>query len=266
MRAEDGRGYLRFVDDLVADGVSSFTFADAVERLQRSPPATANVLRRLTSKGLIECVRRGHYVVRPLGLLGTSAASEELPLAVGAAFADRPHRIAYRSALDEHSLLTQPVRSIQVALTGRTRTRRISNRRLQPVIESAEAIDVGATPQGSSRMSDLERALLDGAARPDLVSAGTLAEALVMAGGRVKPATLTDYARRLSWGAALRRIGSIADALEVPGLGQELEPLTPLTGDIDLEPGQAGPTAWRDPRWRVRWGVTRDELASVARQ
>lgn len=257
---------LEFVDDLVADGLTSFSFAEAVHRLERTPAATANLLRRLIAKGLIECVRRGHYVVRPLGVLGTSAASEELALAVGAAFAGRPHRIGYRSALDEHGLLTQPVRSIQVALTGRTRTRRISNRPLKPVIEPPEALDVGATPHGSSRLSDLERALLDAAARPDLVSPATLAEALVASGSRVDPSRLTDHARRLSWRAALRRIGSIADALDVSGLVRELAPLTPLTGDIDLEPGHEGPPSWRDSRWRVRWPLSRDELASVARQ
>lgn len=257
---------LSFLNDLVADGRSTFTFAEAVSKLGRSRSATANFLGRMVRKGLLDCVRRGHYAIRPLGVLGTSAASEDIALAVGAAFSDRAHRIGYRSALDEHSLVTQPVRMIHVALTGRTRTKRISNRPLRVVIESPGAISVGVVSQGGAQRSDLERSLLDGGARPDLVSPACLAEALVAAAGRVDVARLMEHARHLAWATAVRRIGSLSDALEISGLAGRLEPLGPLTGDIALEPRSEAPTEWRDERWRVRWSQTREELRSVARQ
>ncbi|HEY7932428.1 MAG TPA: hypothetical protein VID48_01270 [Solirubrobacteraceae bacterium] len=60
-----------------------------------------------------------------------------------------------------------------------------------------------------------------------------------------------------SWrvAAALRRIGSLADQLPIPGLANQLHPLAPPTRDILLEPGAlaGGERAFRDRRWRVAW-------------
>ena len=77
----------------------------------------------------------------------------------------------------------------------------------------------------------------------------------------------SQYAKRSwSWGAAIRRIGSIAVALEFSHLADRLRPLKPITSDLDLEPGVKRPLAWRDPVWRMRWLQTPDELANVVRQ
>ena len=92
---------LKLIDRLVAEGRESFTFADAQAALGVSATAAANVLRRLRDQGLVDVVTRGHYSVRPLGSLGTSTATDSLPLAVGAAFAGRRHRIAYSSAFSD---------------------------------------------------------------------------------------------------------------------------------------------------------------------
>ena len=78
---------LELIDRFVAEDRENFTFADAQVALGVSPTATANILRRLREQGLVDTVTRGRYSVRPLGSLGTSAATESLPLAVGAAFA-----------------------------------------------------------------------------------------------------------------------------------------------------------------------------------
>lgn len=258
---------LRLADDLVAAGKSHFTFSEARERLGRSPAATGNLLRRMLDSGLIDRVRRGHYVVRPLGVLGTPSVAEDVGLAVGAAFAGIPHRMGYRIALDEHDLIVHPARSIQVAATRRIRAKALSGRPLYLVREPASCIHIGAVKRGESWVSDAERALLDAAMRPGLVGgAAVLAEAVVTAGGKVDAAKLTRYAQELGWGSALRRIGSIADALNVHGLAGELDPLEKPTADLDLEPGKNIPYVWRDKRWHIRWPQTSDELASVTNQ
>src|SRR6266511_3803331 len=76
---------LEFIDNLVAEGRRQFTFEEAVRALHVSPPAAANALRRLQEKGLVDRLTKGVYAIRPLGSLGTSAATDDLPLAVGAA-------------------------------------------------------------------------------------------------------------------------------------------------------------------------------------
>ena len=132
-------------------------------------------------------------------------------------------------------------------------------------------IGVGATKRDGVFISDLERSLLDAAARPELVGgAAVLAEALAAAASKgIDPTRMTDYARALSWGPALRRIGSIADTLSIVGLAGRLEPLTKPTSDIDLEPGQGtsqGKSLYRDAKWWVRWELVPSELENVVRQ
>ncbi len=257
---------LALIDDLVADGIVSFTFEDAVKRAGRSRTATANLLRRMVQRGLVDRVRRGHYAVRHLGVLGTSAAAEDTALAVGAAFTGQRHRIAYRSALDAHDLLSHPSRTIQVAVSRRVRSHVVSDRPLRVVLEPAQTIMIGATSQGISNVSDLERALLDAGARPELVGgAAVLAEALLASSGQVQAERLQGYAGQLGWSASLRRLASIADKLEIRNLSGLLRPVLEPKGDIKLDPGMAE-TEWRDKRWRVRWPLTPEELEGVVHQ
>jgi predicted transcriptional regulator of viral defense system len=257
---------LRLVNELVAEGHVQFTAEDAAARLKRSPTSTANLLHRLLRDGLIDRVRRGRYAIRPLGMLGTTAAAESVLLAVAAGFSQIAHRVAYRSALDYLELLVHPSRSIQVALTKPTRSERLSDRPLTTVIESEDAVSVGAEKHGETFVSNVERALLDAAARPELVGGiAVLAQALSAAVARVDPDRLRDYASRLQWGAALRRIGSIADALDLHGLAGRLTPLVQPTSDLDIEPGSRG-SAWRDAKWRVRWDQSPEQLSNVVHQ
>ena len=267
MRSEGQPAGLRLLDGLVSEGLMQFTSAEAATRLGRSPAATGNLLGRLVRDGLLDRVRRGHYAIRQLGTLGTVAAAENVLLAVLAGFAHVPHRVAYRTALDQLDLLAHPSRTIQVALSRPTRSETLSGRRLAVVQESDAALGVGAKRQDGVFISDLERALLDAAARPELVGGSAiLAEAIAAAAAKgVDAARLMTYARTLSWGPALRRIGSIADTLKIAGLAERLEPLAKPTSDIDLEPGQAT-SAYRDARWWVRWDQLPSELRNIVNQ
>ena len=258
---------LALANELVAEGRSTFTFDEVERRLGKSKTATANLLKRMEKAGLIDRVRRGHYVVRQLGVLGTPAAAEDVALSVGAALKGVSHRIAYRSALYEHDLVVHPTRSIQVAAERRIRTKTLSGRPLQVVIEPLEKLEVGRVSWGTSTISDQYRAVLDAAQRPRLVGGvEVLAEAFAAAAHELNAEILMDYARRLGWAAALRRLGSLADALAPKPLQGALQPLRPITADLDLEPGTDEPTVWRDSRWRVRWPRSVDELMAVSRQ
>lgn len=119
---------LQLIDELLAQGRQEFTFDVAKDALGTSASATANTLRRLSDQGLVDRVTRGHYAIRPLGSLGTSAVTDDLAGAVGAAFERRQHRIAYLSALSELSILNHPVRAVQVACTKQVRFTTVSRR------------------------------------------------------------------------------------------------------------------------------------------
>lgn len=251
---------LQLVNTLVADGRADFTFRDAVKLLGVSPTSAANSLSRLSESGLIDRVSRGHYAVRPLGSLGTSAVSDNLALAVGAAFGKRPHRIAYRSALSELGLLIHPVRTITVAYPQQVGFSKISGWPLRVVIERPETIHLGAEPLEHSWRSSLERALLESAMRIDLVGGvDRLAEALVSGSRDANPEIIHQLARALGGRglAAERRLASLVSALKLP-LALYPEPHS-AHRRIRLDPGDEQ-VSWIDTDFGVAWNVPLEEL------
>ena len=253
---------LEFIDALVADGQTAFSFAEATKRLNVSPTATANALRQLQHKGFVSRVSRGTYAIRPLGALGTSMATEDLPGAVKLAFGERQHRIGYLSALAEFDLLTHPVRSVYVACTSQVRFDSVSRRPLHSVIERPETIHLETWDHGSTKCSTLERALLESALRIDLVgSVERFAEALQGGLEQADAARIAALAVRLGPRglAAERRLASVAHAV-----GMTYPVAEPHAGSmIRLDPRENEVT-WIDDRFRVSWHLDVDELrASV---
>jgi predicted transcriptional regulator of viral defense system len=254
---------LDLVNTLVAEGRESFTFDDARELLGVSAPATANALHRLGRQGLVDRVARGRYAVRPLGSLATATATDDLGLAVAAAFESREHRIGYLSALGELGLLVHPVRTVQVACTSQARIAQLSGRRLRAVIERPDTIRLGAERAGRAWRSGLERALFDCALRVDLTGgAERLAEAVAACAADADPAKLTQFADAFGprGHAAARRIASLAYVLELPlRLAPPVGPKQPI---IRLDPGDDH-REWTEPKFRVTWNLTAAELRAV---
>ena len=258
---------LALANDLASEGITSFSFEEAQRRIARSPTGTASVLKRMLNLGLVDRVRRGYYVIRPLGVLGTPASAEEVALAVAAAFKHIPHRIGYRSALDEHDLITHPEGTIHVATSRTIRAKSLSGQALRVIREPNHSISIGAISWGESWVSDLERALLDAARRPRLIGgAAVLAQAVTAAAAEIDPEKLTRYAIELEWPSAVRRLGSLADALELPNLSGRLSPIHVIRADLDLEPGSESKSGWRDSRWHLRWSQRIEEIAAVTAQ
>ncbi len=247
---------LKLLDDLAADERAQLTTADVRARFGLSSQAAANLLGRLVDAGLLDRVARGVYAPRPLGRLGTRAASEDVTLAVGAVFGDEPHRIAYRSALDHHDLLVHPARGIQVALPRRVKLTQISGRRLQPVYEPADTVMHGTQSAGHGAMvSSVERAMLENAGRLDLCGGwGTLAGALRRAD--IDPKRLVALADQLDAGIAVRRIASIAEVLGLTKLSDALTLPPRSARPVALDPQEPVEEPWTDTRWRVRWPMS----------
>lgn len=258
---------LKPLDDRLAVGKATLTSRELRKELGLSPSAASNLLTRWQRAGLVDRVARGRYAIRQIGLLGTRASSEDVALAVAALVGGQAHRIAYHSALDFHGLLTRPVRSVQISSPHRFASAAISGRPLEVVFERVDTVGLGIEPAGYGALaSSLERALLDAAARPDLVGGYfPLAEAL--AASKPDATGLRELAEHLDASPALRRIGSLADRLELAGLAGELEPLTPPSWDLDLDPGlRESGGAFRDSIWRIRWPVDPRALSQEVAQ
>jgi predicted transcriptional regulator of viral defense system len=254
---------LELIDTFLAAGQEEFTFEDAKAALGRSPAATANALRQLNEKGLVDRLTRGHYAIRPLGSLGTSTVTDNLPLAIGAAFEGREHRIAYLSALSDLGLLSHPVRTAFVACTQQVRIGTISRRPLRVIVERPETIHLEAEAIGNSWRSTLERSLFECALRVDLAGGVEhLAEAVAAGAAEVDAARLGRLAGAFGPKglAAERRLGSLAHALDLP---LTLEPkVAPKQPVIRLDPSEGG-VEWVDGTFRVAWHTTVDELRAV---
>jgi len=248
---------LKLLDDLAAHERGGITTAEVRERLQISEQSASNLLSRLVDAGFLDRVARGVFAPRPLGQLGTRAASEDIALAVAAAFAREPHRIAFRSALDHHGLLMHPARTVQVALPRRVKIERLSGRRFQAIHEPLGTVAAGSEALAlGAKVSCIERALLESAARPALVGGWkVVAEALMRA--RIDPSRLTELAHELDGSPALRRLGSLDETL---GRGHFADSLRPPAGDariLPLDPRAPSEDPWTDGRWRVRWPTSR---------
>ena len=254
---------LKLIDTLLSEGRNEFTFDDARTRLCASSEATANVLVRLVNQGLVNKLARGHYAIRPLGALGTSLTTQDLAAAVGAAFEGREHRIAYLSALSELGVLSHPVRSIYVACTKHVRFSSIGHRPLRVVLERPETIHLGAVAVRNSWRSSLERALVECALRVDLIGgAEQLGDAVASGSRDADSVEITRIAKSLGARglAAERRLASIATSLHMPlTLRPEVRERQPL---IRLDP-RDDRIVWTDPRFRVAWNMTIDELQAV---
>lgn len=244
------------LDGRLARGKATVTSVELRDELGLSPQAASNLLARWRRAGLVDRIARGRYAIRQIGLLGTRASSEDVALAVAALVGGHAHRIAYHSALDFHGLLTRPVRTIQIASPRRLTGRHIGDLPLRVVHEPVDTIALGGEPAGHGAVvSNLERSLLDAASRPDLVG-GYLPLAEALAASRLDRDRLLGLAADLNVTAALRRIGSLSDQLELPGLAANLDLDDRPSFDLDLDPGLKGhPTAFRDRKWRVRWPV-----------
>lgn len=257
---------LEMLDRLVASGRETFTSSEVAEILDLSQQSASNLLTRLVNQGLVDRVTRGHYVIRPIGRLGTSAAAEETALAVAAIFSKRAHRIGYRSALAFHGLTIHPTRRIQVACPELVRVPELSGRPLQVIQESREFVDIGAVDAGhGARVSDVERALIDGARRVELVGGlDVLAEAVETAAPGIDVDVVVEYSSKLNEPSARRRLSSIARVLRLEQLANGL--LADLEAgfrDVRADPAVKKPSDWTDPAARVVWSST--DLDTVRR-
>lgn len=254
---------LQLLDDLAADERGGITTAEVRERLGLSEQSASNLMSRLVRDGFLDRIARGVFAPRPLGRLGTRAASEDIALAVGAAFSREPHRIAFRSALAHHDLLVHPARTVQVAMPRRVKLHRISGRRLQPIHEASTTIAIGSETAGHGAVvSSVERALLESAGRPTLAGDWTIiAGALDHAS--IDPGKLTEIARQLNADIALRRVGSLAEAQRLDELAQQLPSPPSDTRVILLDPQAPPEEPWTDPRWRVRWPIPRHRIMEL---
>ena len=256
---------VRLVDQLAAENRTEVSADEVRGRLGLSAQAASNLLSRLSRDGLVERIRRGHYLLHPLGELGVSAvASDRLAEAISLAVGDRDHRICFRTALHENGLLTRGGQRVQVAVSRRLFVTEIGGRSLESIIEKPATLHIGAQLLGTAWISTIERALLESADVPRRVGGiAVVAEALAVA--KPNPTVLVKLSDQLGFATGLRRLVSLDRQLRLGALDSVELP------QRDLRPLRLDPTDQRtagpvDARTGVRWPGPIDELSEVVRR
>jgi predicted transcriptional regulator of viral defense system len=246
---------------ILQSGKPFFTTLQARDALNASASSTTNLLTRLSREGVITKLSRGHYAYLDF----EDDEFSDLVTFVSGTFREHSHRISYLSALDHYGYVAHPVRAIYVSSVAPVRYQLVAAHPLRLIRERPETIQIGSLRIGGTFVSCPERAILECAIRLDLVgSVERVGHALLVGRRDMDAQTLFEIAELLGVRgvAALRRVLSIADALDVPFQGCGV----PATSDrlLNLDPRERE-VIWTDLNFGIHWNLSREELLASVR-
>ena len=244
--------------------------ADAQELLGSSYDASLQTLRRLARVGWLVRLTAGRYAIVPLSSGDETTPQVNRYVIARELLGETPYYISHDSAMDIHNMLTRPVTTVLVSTPRRLSRREILGMPYRFVYAPPLALwgneSVWVTSYEQVTVSDLERTILDGLARPDLCAGvSQVATGLWMRHDDLDWDRLADYALRLGTRAVAQRLGYL---LELYGLGapSTIESLQQMVGSsyARLDPllPDDGPYL---ARWRLRLNLEPETLQSIVR-
>lgn len=258
----------RLLTTLASQGRIVFSIEEARHASGKGYPATLHTLRRLAKAGWVVRLNPGKYAIVPLeaGDKATPAANR---LVIARELVDgAPYYVSHDSALEVHNMLTRPVTTVTLTTPRRLLYRTVLGVPYRFVAARPENLwgyePVWVMPDEQVEVSDLERTILDGLARPDLCAGvGEVASGLWMRRDDLDEEKLIAYAHRLGNQAAAKRLGYI---LELFGLApvSTLESLRGLVGPSYAPLDPLLPVEGRYlARWRLRINLDPEALKRI---
>jgi predicted transcriptional regulator of viral defense system len=260
----------RLLTTLASQGKLVFSIDEALQVSGKSYSATLHTLRRLTKAGWVVRLNPGKYAIVPL-----EAGNEAIPAANRLVIAREmvdgaPYYLSHDSALEVHNMLTRPVTTVTVTTSRRLLNRTVLRVPYRFVAAKTENLwghePVWVMPDQQVEVSDLERTILDGLARPDLCAGvGEVAAGLWMRRDDLDWEKFLSYSNRLGNQAAAKRLGYL---LENFGLtpGPLLEGLQELVGPSYAPLDPLLPVEGRYlARWRLRINMDPEALKSIVK-
>jgi predicted transcriptional regulator of viral defense system len=253
---------------LSAAGKTAFSIADAQAVTTRPYATVAALLSQLARRGWLVRLSPGKYLIVPL-----EAGLESIPLAdryviAREALEPLPYYISHYSALELHQMTTQPVNTVYVTTPRQRADRTIAGVEYRFIYANPRSFwgweEVWATGQERVRVSDLEKTILDCAARPDLC--GGLSEAakgLWLRKDALDEQRLVAYARRLDHRAVAKRVGFLLETFDL-GSPETIAALQALVNRryTLLDPTLPDKGPYR-ARWRLRVNLDPEELKAI---
>lgn len=263
----------RLLNALSADGKAVFTFEDALAAANGQSANLPRLLSGLTRKRWLLRLERGKYLILPL-----SAGMEGLYTAHEFVLASRlvqPYAIGYWSALHYHGFTEQLPHTVTVISPVRRRDVAIDELgfRCHFVVVAPERFFGLVTVLIDDQpvvITDPARTVLDCLDRPDLCG-GIVEAAKGLAGyarrADAQPARLAEHATRLGNQAIVKRLGYLAEQLDLPARFPDAGWSAAMA---DWQCGLSAGFARLDPRlpavgpydraWRLRLNVPPDQL------
>jgi len=202
---------------LEAERRRSITSREVMDHFAWAEPTASNVLSDLAKKHWLRRVARGIYEFLPAET-GGFQVDDPWPALAGW---KTKHYVAFRSAAYEHGLTPDRPGRVQVAVPiGVHRPQAWGS---TPIVllhqrdYSDAGLQVGAVAGWQVRLSDPDRTVLDGAIQPKRIGGvPELARVLTRAHRSVDWSAVLTYGTKLRRGGiGLRRIGALADLLEL---------------------------------------------------
>lgn len=260
---------LRLFTTLAGQGRMVFSIDYARQITGKSYAATLHALRRLTKAGWLVKLNAGKYAIVPLSA-GEDAIPEANRLVIARELTgDVPYYISHDSALEVHNMLTRPVTSVTITTPRRLLDRTILKVPYRFVAAKPEDMwgysFVWISPGEQVQVSDPERTILDGLARPELCAG--VSE--VVTGLRIRKddldwEKLADYARRLGNQAVAKRLGYLLELYDL-GTQQVIARLHELVGPSYALLDPLLPADGRYlARWRLQLNIDPETLKGIA--
>jgi len=247
-----------------------FSVAEAQAEIGGDYSAVLQTLRRLARAGWVVRLMAGCYAIVPLSSGNTTAPQVNRYVIARELLHPALYYISHDSAMDIHNMLTRPVTAVTVTSPRRLAARDILGVLYRFVYAPPATLwgqaPVWVTPYEQVNVSDLERTLLDGLARPALCAGvSQVATALWMRHADLDWDKLGAYAEKLGIQAVAQRLGYLLELFEL-GPAALLQRLQAMTANsyIRLDPmlPDAGPHL---ARWRLRVNLEPASLQSVIR-
>jgi predicted transcriptional regulator of viral defense system len=260
----------RLLTTLAESNRTIFSISDAQRLLESSYDAALKTVRRLVHAGWLVRLTAGRYAIVPLSSGDEATPQLDRYVIARELLDDTPYYISHDSAMDIHSMLTRPVTTVVITTPRRLVDREILGVPYRFIYAASAALwgsePVWVTPYERVVVSNLERTILDGLARPDLCAGiGQVATGLWMRHNDLNWARLTDYTQRLGTRAVAQRLGYL---LELYGLGPPavIETLQEMVGTsyARLDPLLADRGSYL-ARWRLRLNLEPETLQSIVR-
>ena len=247
-----------------------FCIADAQEILDSSYNAALHTLRRLTRTGWLVRLTAGRYAIVPLSS-GDQANPQINRYVIARELMEQtPYYVSHESAMDIHNMLTRPVTNVIVTTPRRLADREILDVPYRFVYAPPEALwgsePVWVTPYEQVTVSDLERTLLDGLARPDLCAGvSQVATGLWLRQDDFDWERLSAYAHKLDVRAVAQRLGYLLELYDLgtPSLIASLQEMVGVSyARLDALLPDDGPYL---ARWRLRLNLEPETLQTIVR-